>query len=260
MKKLPIFALLPALALPLSVSHAQSCAVNSPKYKNTLVELYTSEGCSSCPPADGRLKEIVKSRPMGVIPLSLHITYWNDLGWTDAYSQERFDQRQYDYVRSTAASKFPYTPEFFVNGAEWKEWHSPSALAALASADAVTEAAYALKLSAAASATPRTWTITVSETETRPARQNARLFIALYEDGLSSDVVSGENRNHRLTHDHVVREWIGPIPVAPGTPLNYTRDLALAGEWDARKTGLVALVQDGDGRIAQAVSLPLCVQ
>ena len=78
-----------------------------------VVELFTSQGCNSCPPADALLGELAR-RP-DVLALALHVTYWNDLGWTDQFSQEQFDQRQRDHVRQLNL-RSPYTPQMVVNG------------------------------------------------------------------------------------------------------------------------------------------------
>ncbi len=81
-----------------------------------IVELFTSEGCSSCPPADNLLSRLPKALPdIDVIPLSEHVDYWNHLGWKDRFSSALYTERQQDYVR-TFHLESPYTPEIVVNG------------------------------------------------------------------------------------------------------------------------------------------------
>jgi hypothetical protein len=78
-----------------------------------VVELFTSQGCNSCPPADALLGEL--TRRADVLPLALHVTYWNDLGWKDGFSRNQFDQRQREHVRQLKL-RSPYTPQMVVNG------------------------------------------------------------------------------------------------------------------------------------------------
>ena len=104
-----IFAapLLSALMVSLLASFAQAAD------KLTVVELYTSQGCSSCPPADAYLSEL--ARAPGVLALSMHVDYWNGLGWKDPYSRADVTQRQRDYARALGGH-FVYTPQMVVMG------------------------------------------------------------------------------------------------------------------------------------------------
>src|SRR5512147_2003593 len=99
--------LLPALLLMLSGPAAAADA------GPVVVELFTSQGCNSCPPADALLGELAR-RP-DVLALALHVTYWNDLGWRDGFSQDAFDARQRRYVQQLNLSS-SYTPQMVVNG------------------------------------------------------------------------------------------------------------------------------------------------
>jgi len=103
---------IPFLAATLLLANAAPAAVPAgPK----VVELFTSQGCDSCPPADALLGELA-GRP-GVLALALHITYWNDLGWEDRFSQDQFDERQRVYVRQLQLHG-PYTPQMVIDGAQ----------------------------------------------------------------------------------------------------------------------------------------------
>ena len=91
-----------------------------------LIELYTSEGCSSCPPAERWLSELKTDKALwtAFVPVAFHITYWDDLGWPDAYAKPAFTQRQRDYA-SAWNSPSIYTPEFVYQGREWHLRDSP---------------------------------------------------------------------------------------------------------------------------------------
>jgi hypothetical protein len=102
---------LPLIAAGLLLGSAG--AVAAPAGGPLVVELFTSQGCNSCPPADALLGELAR-RP-DVLALALHVTYWNDLGWKDPYSQSQFDQRQRDHVRQLKLGS-SYTPQMVVNG------------------------------------------------------------------------------------------------------------------------------------------------
>ncbi len=95
--------------------------------QNLLIELFTSEGCSSCPPAESYLNKLVDDSRLWrkYIPLAFHVDYWNNLGWRDRFSSSSHSARQREYVRHWRA-RTVYTPEFFVNGREWRRWFRSS--------------------------------------------------------------------------------------------------------------------------------------
>jgi hypothetical protein len=167
-----------------------------------VVELYTSEGCSSCPPADRVLADLVaRAHRDGtrIYPLAFHVDYWNRLGWKDPWSQAAFSARQSMYAGAFAAR---YTPQMIVNGSdsfvgsdgEHARRSIETALAAPAAA-----AVEARLVRAQASRELRVlWQV-------RPVSRPARLHVALVERGLESRVERGENRGRTLRHDNVVR-------------------------------------------------------
>ncbi|MFL6703417.1 MAG: DUF1223 domain-containing protein, partial [Paraburkholderia graminis] len=119
-------ALVAALALLCAsglVSAASAmCSARSPAHRVALVELYSSEGCNSCPPADAWLGQWKNSgATRSVVPLALHVDYWNGLGWTDRFSQHRFTERQ-QTLTDLAGGHTIYTPEVFVGGRELRTW------------------------------------------------------------------------------------------------------------------------------------------
>lgn len=165
-----------------------------------VIELFTSEGCSSCPPADRLLAEIVKSQPDGVeiIALSEHVDYWDGLGWRDPFSSKQFTERQNRYAQQSWPNRV-YTPQMVVDGATEFVGSDRGELAkAIAAAKARAKAAVML-----------VWTDgnTLGVTISGAAKAGDVMF-AITEDGISTDVKRGENAGRRLPHVRVVRSLI----------------------------------------------------
>src|SRR5712692_2211956 len=110
-----------SLVTPLQ-GRAEQCSTKSSDHRVALLELYTSEGCNSCPPADKFLSSLPGQglTLRQVLPLSLHVDYWDDLGWRDPFSQTRFSERQREAARLGHA-KFVYTPQFLLNGVDSRD-------------------------------------------------------------------------------------------------------------------------------------------
>jgi hypothetical protein len=167
-----------------------------------VVELFTSEGCSSCPPADALLSELAAEETPGVILLELHVDYWDRLGWPDPWADKQFSDRQRRY-----GERFDqvYTPQMVVNGeAQFVGSDRLLARALIAKALAAPQSA----LSVDARREGQTIRATVAG-----APHGTALVATIVEDGLSSDVARGENRGSKLRHDRVARAWVeGPGP------------------------------------------------
>ena len=119
-----LFFLLPLTALfPLTALGESTVTYTSPAQQTTLLELYTSEGCSSCPPADRWLSQLTKHPQLWrtIFPIAFHVDYWNYLGWEDEFSKAAYTQRQRNYARFNNLRTI-YTPGFMHNGAEWRGW------------------------------------------------------------------------------------------------------------------------------------------
>ncbi|MES9834056.1 MAG: DUF1223 domain-containing protein [Candidatus Thiodiazotropha sp. DIVDIV] len=106
-----------------SVPPANALTLSSPVEQVQLIELYTSHGCSSCPPADRWLSQLEHHPGLWnqLIPMAFHVDYWDSLGWPDRFASSAYSQRQRDYRRSGALSSV-YTPGFIVDGREWRGW------------------------------------------------------------------------------------------------------------------------------------------
>lgn len=215
------------------------CSAQSPQQPVQLVELYTSEGCSSCPPADHWLSSL----PAGehVIPLAFHVDYWNYLGWRDRFSDERFTQRQRGVGAYNRQSTI-YTPEVVVNGKEHRRWNT-----GLASSSAQTQG---FPFSIDASFKAQQVSVKLSSEQNWPSQ--ARAFIAVTESKLLTSVERGENRGRSLSHDHVVRAFNGPY--RPDQVL----ETEVPGDLKAANAALVVWLEDrATGQTVQALTMPL---
>jgi hypothetical protein len=162
--------------------------------QTSLVELFTSEGCSSCPPAE-RWLSAFKSNPdlwKKTVPVAFHVDYWDHLGWRDRFSKPEFTSRQQHYAAEWGGDSV-YTPGFVVNGREWRDWFSGNALPA--SSKTVGSLRVTLSDDGKVGAT-----FVAESTQPRAVALN----VALLGNDLASDVKRGENTGRKLRHDFVV--------------------------------------------------------
>ena len=240
-------------------AHALTCAAQSGPHTSALVELYTSEGCNSCPPADRWLQGLAAQgfAPERVVPLSLHVNYWDYIGWKDPYAQQRFTDRQRKLAQVMHA-RVIYTPQVVLQGKDFRRWHAPGAFEqAVAKINERPPAArIALRLEAGR---PETL-LTEVRAELLDAAQapDAALYLASYENKLVSRVAAGENRGRTLSHDYVVFEWVGPIPFTAGR-IAEKRALPLLPKAVPAHSGVAAFVQNRrTAEVLQALMLPAC--
>ena len=219
--------------------------------KPVVVELFTSEGCSSCPPADELLAKLVHTQPVDgaqIIPLAFHVDYWNNLGWTDRFSTPEFTQRQREYGRAMKLRSM-YTPQMVVDGRV--EFVGSDAAAAR---KAIEAASHDRKADVR---------ITVDGTRVHvgianlPEKQEYEVLLAVTEDNLQSDVRRGENAGHTLSHVAVVRRLIR-LGQTRGVDWSADAELAIDRDWKTEKRRVVALIQEVDqGLIVGAASISL---
>lgn len=233
-----------------SLASAAPCQASSGPQRVALLELYTSEGCSSCPPADRWLSNIA-SQGFGaerVVPLALHVDYWDYIGWPDRFARPIFSARQREQVKA-AGGRMVYTPQVMLNGRDFGGWRGNALGREVGDINRRTSGA-----DITLAFNPDRFEITANASTKAAIR--AVLYVALYQNDLFSEVRAGENRGVRLHHDYVVREWYGPIGV--GAP--WKQAIAFKPEWVAANMGVVAFVQDqASGEILQALRLPFCV-
>jgi len=238
-------AVLAALALALAgvaasaTASPATCQAASGATVPTLVELYTSEGCSSCPPADRWVSTLAGRSD--VIALAYHVDYWDGPGWRDRFAQAAFTRRQAASQR-TSGARFSYTPQVVVDGRDTPERPFPS----LRSPVERTAPQVTLTLARGAKALE----LSVSTSAMAPARLDG--FVAVVDDGLSSRVAGGENRGATLHHDAVVRELLSWSATRSSQAFEFTS--TTVPESGAHRHW-VAVALDDAGRPVQAVSL-----
>ena len=219
-----------------------SCQARSGDRQALLVELYTSEGCDSCPPADRWLSSL-KGRP-DVLAAAFHVDYWDRLGWVDRFGSPRHTERQAQQQRSSGAG-FSYTPQVLANG---RDWRGAPTLPLLDKAALVQVDAQRLD--------PQHVAVQVQPKPGAPTR--LALWWALLEDGHVSAVRAGENQGVTLHHDHVVRQY-GVLPgwaASAGQPAALGIDLPAAQEKGGPKARLLLVVTEAStGAPLQALQL-----
>lgn len=257
MKKMTwiVTAALFVTALP---SHAgNTCEVKSGATTAALVELYTSEGCSSCPPADrqlSRLRDEVGPNA-NLVPLSMHVTYWDAIGWKDVFAKRTFDERQRTLLVGKK-NQVVYTPQFFVNGNELRAWHDnlPDTIRRINARPA--PVGITLKTTSRADGTI---VLDASATAGDAKKIDGDLYVAISENALTSNVLRGENSGVTLHHDHTVRLWYGPVRLTDGKA-SFHQEVQVPPGWNRRNLQAVAFVQaPDDGTVLQAVSTPQCL-
>lgn len=210
--------------------------------KTVVVELFTSEGCSSCPPADKVLAALNKSQPVAgadIVTLSLHVDYWDSPGWKDEFSSIMFSKRQDIYSAQLRGEN--YTPQMVVDGA------NPFVGSDVNRArKAIAEAVKAPKAKIEIAQNQDKLKIKISDA---PAHENATVFLAIAEDNLSSSVRGGENSGRRLAHTSVVRELksLG-ILTAEQKSLDLETAVRLQPNWKKENTNFVVFLQENQKR------------
>ncbi len=233
---------------------AKDCTTRSGPYKNALVELYTSEGCSSCPPADRWLSSIRPGATQPeVVPIAFHVSYWDYIGWKDPYADGRFTQRQ-RALAVAAGRGGVYTPQVVLDGADFDRWRRASADPAFTEVERVPAKAD-LELATVNESGAIAATVKVDLRGTAKAH-GLDLVVALTESHLSSRVTAGENRGETLRHEFVARD-IASFPVAPGR--EYRARFAARPDWKRADLRVVAFVQNPATReVLQAISSDSC--
>lgn len=230
--------------LPLLV--ASACATADGESKSSkpvegpiVVELFTSQGCSSCPPADRFLGKLAHQPFDGrqLAPLSFHVDYWDDLGWPDPYAKAAWTERQRMYARALGDDRV-YTPQLVVGGVVGMV--GSNSIAALA---AIAKAPVPSLLPATA-----TWSERGLEVKaTAPA--GADVFVAVWEDGVRNKVPRGENAGEILTHERVVRR----LERVASAGTHGTIIVAIDPAW--RSIGAIAFAQRADRAIVASAYL-----
>lgn len=214
----------------------------------TVIELFTSQGCSSCPPADRVLTELGADPAYSgrVVPLAFHVDYWNQLGWADPLSSEDASERQRAYAGAFGTSRI-YTPQLVVGGRTECVGSNESAARELI-ARALGEkplGTIELALSASAGGVEIEAKATLATGAPR-----AVLLLAVVESGLVTPIGRGENARRTLANDHVVRRLERLGTVEPGEEASRrTRRIPFDSSWQTGKLSLVAFLQDPESLV-----------
>jgi hypothetical protein len=214
-----------------------------------VVELFTSEGCSSCPPADTLLKQLATEQPIKgveVIALAEHVDYWNHLGWRDPFSAKQFSDRQYAYARTLRLDNV-YTPQMIVDGhTEFLGSDGGSAQAAITQAATTPKAPIQITQTKRDGTTKGGVALDIhigTLTDLLPG-DKAKVSLLITEDKLSSNVPRGENAGRHLAHYGVVRRWTDLGTVEPRQPFHAAPTVAWDPNWKPDNLSAVVLVQE----------------
>ncbi|MEO5925265.1 MAG: DUF1223 domain-containing protein [Bryobacteraceae bacterium] len=205
-----------------------------------VVELFTSEGCSSCPAADAILARLDRE---GVIIMGEHVDYWDNLGWKDRFSSPLFSSRQQDYGTAMKNGTI-YTPQAVINGEKEVLGSDARAIdAAIRDASRRIPAEVQFKLSGEQN-------VSIQVGKLPPNSHKADVLLAVTETALETNVASGENGGHKLRHAAVVRSLSRLAELDPKKPGEYVAEarLNLNPEWNRANLKLVLLVQDRENR------------
>jgi len=226
-----------------------------------LVELFTSEGCSSCPPADALLSRLGKTQPVAgadIIALEEHVDYWDRLGWKDPFSSEAATDRQNDFGDAFGGAQI-YTPQMIVDGRTQFVGSSDSdARRAIRAASQGQKPTVQLSWENDGTLAIHVDALNVDAANNAAPRDSQQLFLVVAENLLHSDVKRGENAGRALEHNGVVRQLlpIGKIDT-PSVPFYSTVAVHAAREWNRANLRAVVFVQERRSRhIIAAAAIP----
>jgi hypothetical protein len=228
-----------------------------------IVELFTSEGCSSCPPADALLSRLGKTQPVpgaDIIALEEHVDYWDRLGWKDPFSSEAATDRQNDFGDAFGGAQI-YTPQMIVDGrAQFVGSSDSDALRAIRAASQAQKPAVQLSWEQDDTLAIHVDALNVDAPNNAAPRDNRQVFLVVAENMLHSDVRRGENAGRALEHNGVVRQLqpIGKID-ASATLFSSSVSVHAPREWNRANLRAVVFVQERHSRhiiAAAAISFP----
>lgn len=213
-----------------------------------VLELFTSQGCSNCPPADALLSEI-GAAGKGVIPLAYHVDYWNHLGWSDPFSSHEFSERQSAYARAFDLDG-EYTPQAVIGGASQCVGSDGRSISR--AIDAARSAASLKRVDLHASLSgegPPTLRIRLGAQSWRGSGAGTReVMVAIFENGLVTKIGGGENGGRQITYDYTVRRLLPAFKLdsAHGASEEKQLTVDLDPSWSIDHLGVAAFIQDTD--------------
>jgi hypothetical protein len=226
-------------------------ALPSPTDRTVVAELFTSEGCSSCPPADELLRRLARDQfvpGIRVLALEEHVDYWDRLGWRDLFSSPAFSNRQSEYEARVFHTGSVYTPQLVIDGRLQEVGSDVNAVRrtiARAGHDAKAEVRVAAQPDHADHLRVQ---VQVSTPPGVVIGERADVIVALTEDQLTSDVARGENGGRRLTHSAVVRSLTALGSLTALKVFSGVTSIPTAPSWTRKNLAVVAFVQERHSR------------
>lgn len=242
-RQLQQVVLLCSMIVMTGVVNSSELRLKSQPEQIAVIELFTSHGCSSCPPADAWLKRFSTHKDLWkkVIPMAFHVDYWDYLGWKDKFASAEYSDRQRDY-RKSGRTRAVYTPGFVVGGKEWSGFFR-GRIPDLSTGNQVgtLEARIVPSKKAMARFTPAT----------QDGGKNLKAHMAVLGFGISTQIGGGENSGHTLTEDFVV---LGDVSTPANSELKWTMPWpTLKDDSVYKKAVVVWLSREGDPSPIQAV-------
>jgi hypothetical protein len=248
-----LFALGSTLHLPAKPAELPPGENRTPAGVPVIVELFTSEGCSSCPPADALLAKLEEQQLVAnaqIIALEEHVDYWNNLGWTDPFSAKEWTTRQQEYAASLG-SRNVYTPQMVIDGqTEFVGSHEDQARQAVEGAAARAMVDVLLTPRPSEKKGRAQFTVSVGKLAGNKAGDAPEVWLAITEAGLHSNVTRGENAGEDLHHASIVRVLRKMGVADPGKETSFSGDLSvpLDSAWNPQNLRAVAFVQEKRSR------------
>lgn len=223
----------------------------SPPPTVVVAELFTSEGCSSCPPADTLMRQLADAQPFDgaqLIALEEHVDYWDRLGWRDPFSSEQFTSRQTEYNDRVFRSSAIYTPQLVVDGVRECVGSNRSAIHEIV-ADSIRRPRAAVRVQSVVAASHLSVTVSIDVPAAVERRGVADVFVIVAERGLVSVVRHGENGGRTLVHGAVARS-LAPLGGVSQRDRAFagTVDVAVARNWNIGNLQIVGVIQERDSR------------
>jgi hypothetical protein len=247
-RSVSLFALVLAESCSADASAPQAQAADVPR-RPVVLELFTSEGCSSCPPADALLRRLANERTIAgaeVIPLELHVDYWNSLGWADPFSSPVYSARQRAYSEAMGR-RGSYTPQLVVDGtAELLGSHESGARHAIEAASSAPKAKVEIERDGAK------FVISVAQ---QPSAAGAEVLVGVTESNLTTAVPRGENGGQTLAHGPVVRDLRHAGTVGANGTFRAPFEASLAGVRADQARIFAFLQRPSDLKIVGAASI-----
>lgn len=210
-----------------------------------VVELFTSQGCSSCPPADRLLSTLGVEADDDVIALAFHVDYWDYIGWKDPFSSKDWSKRQEGYARSLKAGRL-YTPQLVVDGREHCVGSRGSDVEGLLRKARRRGQDSSVEVVGEMAKDASSLHLAIAATSGESAKRPLDLIVAVVENGLETAVKRGENAKRSLHNDHVVRQLrrVGEIRTGQSAAGEHQITVDLESDWKRDQIGVVAFLQD----------------